>query len=365
VGLSPEAGYNVIVGPLTSVTGSGVDRDGNAVRNARVHVVNEFYGESGEDGRYSIAGVPAALGQLRVFGEAALNNVVVRGRSRLTTAVPDGVTDTGQMIYFPDEDWDGLPDDWEDQYACVNRSSPDDDRDPDADGLTNFEEYELGTDPCIPNLTPGRTHLVSRVYSLRNGPEPVTLPVGRSEAISSVVSLRNGDAPVFTIPAGRNEAVSNLISLRNGGDPVILLPAGRNEAVSAVYSLGNTGGPPVLPAGLNEAVSFLISVRNGAEPKGMLPTGRSEAVSFLYSLGNGAPMDQAVMSAAQAAVDGLPDAQAAGDAAAGQGRQIPRRIRCRWWFPKARRQWTVPCSFAPYCEGQRGRQSVCASRLTE
>lgn len=291
VGVSPEAGYNVIVGPLTTVTGSGVDRQNNPVVNARVNVINEFFSQSGADGRYAISNVPAALQRVRAYGEVAVNNVVLRGRSGWANTVPNGATDVGQMIYFPDADWDGLPDDWEEQFACVNRSSPDDEADPDGDGLSNFEEYGLQTNPCIPNLAPGRTHLVSQIYSLRNGPAPVALPQGRNEIVSAVVSLRNGEAPTFSIPAGRNEAVSNLISLRNGSDPGVLLPNGRNEAVSQFYSLRNTGGPAVLPPGLNEAVSFLISVRNGPDAPGILPAGRNETVSFLYSLANGAPLN--------------------------------------------------------------------------
>lgn len=51
-----------------------------------------------------------------------------------------------------DSDNDGMPTDWETIYAdCANLdpNNPEDaDLDPDGDGLTNLEEYELKTDPC-------------------------------------------------------------------------------------------------------------------------------------------------------------------------------------------------------------------------
>jgi hypothetical protein len=47
-----------------------------------------------------------------------------------------------------DTDNDGMPDDWENQYACLSRTSPDASADADADGMTNLAEYQAGTDPC-------------------------------------------------------------------------------------------------------------------------------------------------------------------------------------------------------------------------
>ncbi|KKK48456.1 hypothetical protein LCGC14_3144910, partial [marine sediment metagenome] len=47
-----------------------------------------------------------------------------------------------------DTDCDGLSDAYEEAHACLNPSVDDGASDPDGDGLTNVEEFSLGTDPC-------------------------------------------------------------------------------------------------------------------------------------------------------------------------------------------------------------------------
>lgn len=49
-----------------------------------------------------------------------------------------------------DSDDDRIPDDWEDKYGLDKRVD-DSERDLDGDSLTNFQEYELGTDPADPD----------------------------------------------------------------------------------------------------------------------------------------------------------------------------------------------------------------------
>ena len=46
-----------------------------------------------------------------------------------------------------DADVDGLPSRWEQRYGFSDSEQGDNATDPDGDGLTNLEEYELGTDP--------------------------------------------------------------------------------------------------------------------------------------------------------------------------------------------------------------------------
>jgi hypothetical protein len=305
IGESTAITYNVIVGPLTTVIGTGADRQGNPIANARVNVINEFYGQSVAGGAYSISGVPAALSRVRAYGEVAINGVVLRGRSAFASTIGNGTTNVGPMVYFPDADWDGLPDEYELANSCLAVNSADDESDPDGDGLTTFRELELGTNPCLGNLLPGQTTVLSFLISLRNGPPPsAVLPNGFNEVSSALVSLRNGAPPDATLPEGRNEvlsaliAVSNgvvvaneiretmsgLISLRNGPAPTAVLPSGFNEISSSLISLRN-GLPPsaVLPAGSNETSSSLVSLRNGTAS---LPVGQSETFSFPLTLNN-------------------------------------------------------------------------------
>jgi CSLREA domain-containing protein len=59
----------------------------------------------------------------------------------------DGACDAGD----PDDDNDGLPDTWEDSYACTDKWTADASDDDDTDSLTHAQEYAAGTDPCDPD----------------------------------------------------------------------------------------------------------------------------------------------------------------------------------------------------------------------
>ena len=56
-----------------------------------------------------------------------------------------GVVDEGCT---PDADCDGMPDDWEKRYDCMDPTQADALSDYDADGLSNHAEYSWGLDPC-------------------------------------------------------------------------------------------------------------------------------------------------------------------------------------------------------------------------
>jgi len=52
-----------------------------------------------------------------------------------------------------DTDGDGMPDTWEDLYACVDSQTGDSLEDPDGDYLNNIYEYNNSTNPCVLNDT--------------------------------------------------------------------------------------------------------------------------------------------------------------------------------------------------------------------
>jgi hypothetical protein len=122
----------------------------------------------------------------------------------------DGLTD-GQEAnvtltnpFSADTDGDGLPDGYEVQHACLNPLSnesaplsmvhlahapgqgdgeghlpPMDD--PDGDGLTNLQEFQLGTDPCSRTFVPGRN-------AIRTGFDTSTLP-GNDDGSTGAVDI--------------------------------------------------------------------------------------------------------------------------------------------------------------------------------
>lgn len=285
VGKAPDMVYPVIIGPTMTVTGSGVDRSGNVMAGAQLNILNEFTTTAGADSRFTITGVPAAIGPFRVYGQITYKGVVIRGRSQLLSPAPNGTVDAGQLIYFPSTAWDGLPDDWKSQYSCLSLTAQEDANDPDGDGLTNYQEYVLGTNPCIPNLEPGRTEVFTAVHSVQNGAGAGSLRAGLNETVTAVYAIANGGS-IPSLPAGLNETVSATYAVMNqGSNPT--LPAGLNETVSAVYAIQNMQGSPSLPSGLNETVSAVYALANGPIGGNSLPSGLNEAVSGILSVANG------------------------------------------------------------------------------
>lgn len=172
--------------PATSVTGSG-------------------------PGPYVFTGyAPPALGPVTVvIGPGSIvdvDNLPFAGRSWTHTLLdptqdPDGDGLTNEQEanvtltdpFNPDTDGDGLPDGYEAAHACLNpifdEAHPHDDDDhdlppqddPDHDGLTNLEEFQRGSDPCVRTFVAGRN-------AMRAGFDANTLP-GNDDGSTGLVPV--------------------------------------------------------------------------------------------------------------------------------------------------------------------------------
>ncbi len=269
--------YPVVVGPLTAVVGRTVDVDNNVIPNAAVNVLDEFYAVSGTDGRFSIPNVPAAMGTLRVKGQAQVSTGFIQGKSLVVPTQANGLTDVGNVVFFGTE--------LENRYPCLKIDSPAGaDEDPDSDGQTNLIEYHNGTNLCEPNLPPGQRQTISAEFSLRNGVPVTWLEPGQYEVSSAEFSLRNG-IPDTTLPSGQFEAFSTEFSVLVSGG-ISPLPEGQNEAYSAEFSVNNGSLSTTLPVGLSEVSSSEFSLLNGV-PSSIMPAGWNEVSSAEFSLRNG------------------------------------------------------------------------------
>ena len=67
----------------------------------------------------------------------------------VTTSQTSVLTSTKEKEGIKDTDGDGLPDDWENNFTCVDYLKVDNEEDYDEDGLDNEEEYLHDCNPCL------------------------------------------------------------------------------------------------------------------------------------------------------------------------------------------------------------------------
>ncbi len=81
-----------------------------------------------------------------------------------------------QLFVLADSDGDGIPDDYENQWDCLDANVFDSHLDPDMDGLTSLEEFFLGTNPCDPD-TDGNGYTDGDEVSMGSDPlDPQSIP---------------------------------------------------------------------------------------------------------------------------------------------------------------------------------------------
>ncbi|MCH8814530.1 MAG: hypothetical protein IH957_05435 [Chloroflexi bacterium] len=85
------------------------------------------------------------------FYRCNIHTTTMFGQLVVDPAAPDNDGDTIPDNIDPDDDNDGMPDTYEQLRGCLDQFTDDAGVDSDNDGLTNFEEFLLGTDPCDPD----------------------------------------------------------------------------------------------------------------------------------------------------------------------------------------------------------------------
>ncbi|MFT5084237.1 MAG: hypothetical protein ACI9Y1_002290, partial [Lentisphaeria bacterium] len=122
----------------------------------------------------------------------------------------DGIGDVADL----DDDNDGMPDVWEQQFALNPFDASDASIDTDLDGLTNVQEFENGTDPTFaePSQAHIRTAVVANVseewqtiYVGRNYRSMVVVasPVYDSSHAPAVIRIRNAEVGSFDLKIQR------------------------------------------------------------------------------------------------------------------------------------------------------------------
>jgi hypothetical protein len=171
------------------------------------------------------------------------------GGVALVTAVHEGLVATlsFRVNTAADADADGLPDDFESAYSCLDPGTADAAADPDADGLTNLQELQTGTDPCLADTdgdglsdaeegTAGSNPLLpdSDFDGLLDGSEPnpqgdgdgdgrinVLDPDQDDDGLPDGIEVRICGSPTCANPAADNDGdgLSNLDEVELGADP--------------------------------------------------------------------------------------------------------------------------------------------------
>lgn len=188
-----------------------------------------------------------------------------------------------------DTDGDGLPDDYEDGFGLLKASNADRNLDGDTDGLTNYQEFQLGTFPNLAD-TDGDTLTDGAEVTAGTNPldpmDPIALPVVAGGLTYYVVDGgRNGTATSAYQDAGMDGADFDATDSWNGDRRY-----GNSPTTKADYTFAN------LAAGTYEV---LVSWRNNPQA--------NNAVDSVYTANGGIgtiPLDQRAGAAAVAAIRG-------------------------------------------------------------
>ena len=154
----------------------------------------------------------------------------------------DGLLDCDELLIGTsntrfDTDSDGMPDimEW---LGGTQPSSPDDQEDPDRDGLTNFTELRMHTDPLVAE----DAHLTDRAYRY----SVVALPVTESTGSTCYDFTVDNVLLVPTLDTGEGPGVNHLMMtvVETSGGDVTAAPIYRVAHFSARFPTGGIKDPP-------------------------------------------------------------------------------------------------------------------------
>ena len=205
-----------------------------------------------------------------------------------------------------DLDQDGMPDRWE-RSCKLDTAKNDAQGDLDNDGLTNYQEYQLGTSPCNPDTDGGGEKDGSEVRGQRNPLDPADDKVSRL-GWYNFRAFKNGVSIRWTPPAGANFMTVHYRVGDNGQPVEVQVPNnGAFDLVGAAAPLPND-----TPIYLSLAPNNTIDGADGpySEEKASTPKADPDAPVGTIDINNGAllTLKRAVtltISATDTYVDGM------------------------------------------------------------
>jgi regulation of enolase protein 1 (concanavalin A-like superfamily) len=215
---------------------------------------------------YSTDGTTWTVQGTEIVAMNATIQVGVGYSNNSTTTWAFGAGDQLKLVTPEDTDGNGLPDAWEQTYFGQLGVSPS--ADPDADGLTNAQEWELGTNPTTATLSGQQTTLSLVGGANQTGATGAMLP----QPLAVKVTDANTGAPLpgmlvtFRILSGQG-----LFSAGSLGQSFVSLVSDANGLVQTNFQLSAQAGITTAQAAIgNQSVGFTLTSLLGSPGSGFL-----------------------------------------------------------------------------------------------